>query len=380
MKLLQAWRQARRQRSGYQPLIEIQISRSRLLANWRAYQNRYPDFGLAPVLKSNAYGHDLVMVAEILDQESPAFFVVDSWPEAQSLRRAGIKSPILIIGYVRPENIKASRLSNLAFTVTSLEQLRELSLISSRLTIHLKIDTGMRRQGLEVDQVDEALEILRAKPNLSLEGLCSHLADADNKNPEFTREQLAAWSKILARFETEFPHIKYKHLAASAGAVYAGEAPGNVLRLGLGLYGINSSPLSDIKLQPVLEMRAPISSVRPLLAGEGIGYNLSYRAEKNLTVATVPAGYYEGVDRRLSNSGFFKIGSTFCPIVGRVSMNISSLDVSAVPAAQVGDSVVIISREEPDPNSAANIAKQIGAIPYEVLVHIPGALRRTLVD
>ena len=128
-------------------------------------------------------------------------------------------------------------------------------------------------------------------------------------------------------------------------------------------------------------MRAPISSVRPLLAGEGIGYNLSYRAkEKNLTVATVPAGYYEGVDRRLSNCGFFKIGSTSCPIVGRVSMNISSLDVSAVPAAQVGDSVVIISREEPEPNSAANIAKQIGAIPYEVLVHIPGSLRRTLVD
>jgi alanine racemase len=213
---------------------------------------------------------------------------------------------------------------------------------------------------------------------LKLEGVCSHLADADNVDDNFTKGQLEKWKKTVLLFKNNFSAIKYFHILATAGAIYGNQDVSNVLRLGLGLYGIDSSPKKELNLQPVLQMRSLVSSLKKISAGEAVGYNAAYKTKIETAVATVPAGYFEGVDRRLSNCGFFKIKDVFCPIVGRVSMNINSIDVTAVPEIKLNDEVILISNNKDDKNSVEHIAKLVETIPWEILVHLPQHLRRKI--
>lgn len=365
----------------YKPSVEVLISKKALLENLKEYKKTFPKFLFAPVLKSNAYGHGLVEVAKILDKEKIAFLVLDSLHEAMVLRNEGVKSKILIVGFTQTENIKNCKLADVSFTLTGLEQLWEVSsAMSKNVKIHLKVDTGMHRQGILPEQIDEAVKILKNSKYLQLEGVCSHFADADNDDEAFTRSQIAQWEKAVASLRENFPKIKYFHISATAGTFYCGETCGNVVRLGLGLYGINPSPFLKPNLKPVLKMQSIVSSLKKLPTGEHVGYNATYETKKPSTIATVPIGYFEGVDRRLSNCGFFKIGNAGCPIIGRVSMNITSVDVSFAPDVKLGDKITIISDSREDKNSAENIAKLTGAIPWEILVHIPQHLRRTVME
>lgn len=380
MKLMKFLRKIRRHFLNYDPSIKIFISRSRLIGNLKEYQKKYPKLLFAPVLKSNAYGHGLIEVAEVLDKENVAFFVVDSLPEATILKRNGIKSEILIIGHTKPENVRNSKLSKIAFTITSLEQLEGVSAtILEKLNIHLKIDTGMHRQGIMPDQITEAIRIIQSNNLLNLTGVCSHFADADGTDEIFTKSQIKQWNEIVFRFQKEFASIKYFHISATAGTHFSEQNFGNVVRLGIGLYGVNPSPLAELNLKPVLQMESVISSLRKVKTGEHVGYNITHTSKEDSTIATVSAGYFEGVDRRLSNCGVFKIGDTYCPIVGRVSMNITSVDVTAVPNLKFGDKVIIISNNASDRNSVENIAKLTQTIPWEIFVHIPQHLRRIVV-
>jgi alanine racemase len=356
------------------------ISRKRLLDNLEEYARKYPGLLWAPVLKSNAYGHGLIPVAEILDQANMAFFVLDSLYEAMILRRAGIKSEILVIGYTQAQNIKNTKISNTGFVVTSLEQLRQIVEIATRpIKIQIKVDTGMHRQGVLLEQLEETIKIIKSCKYLVLEGVCSHLADADNIDDTFTKTQLEKWKEVVLIFKDNFSTIKYFHILATAGSVYGEQGVGNVLRLGLGLYGIDSSPRKELNLWPVLQMRSLISSLKKISVGEAVGYNAIYRTKANAVIATIPAGYFEGVDRRLSSRGFFKIKNIFCPIVGRVSMNITLIDVSAVPEIKLNDEIILISDNNDDKNSVRNIAALAGTIPWEILIHLPQHLRRTVV-
>lgn len=380
MWLLKLLRKIRKIFTPYNPSVLVTISRTRLLDNLHEYQEKYPKFLFAPVLKSNAYGHGLVQVAQVLARERLAFFVLDSIFEAITLRNNGLKTKILLIGYTQLENILNSRLSNVSFTITSLEQLRALaSKALKKALIHIKIDTGMHRQGILPEQVNEAIELLKTNKLLVLEGVCSHFADADNIDQTFTRSQLVAWEKIVSIFKKEFPDIKFFHISATAGVFYGEQTAGNVARLGIGLYGINSSPLVKFALKPVLQMESIISSIKNLPAGEFVGYNATSALKQSATIATVPAGYFEGVDRGLSNCGFFKITDDYCPIIGRVSMNITSIDVTHVHNLKLGDKVTIISDKADDKNSVENIAKLTQTIPWEILVHLPQHLRRIVV-
>jgi alanine racemase len=314
----------------HRPLVEVLIYRDNLLHNLRIFRESSPKLQIAPVLKSNAYGHGLKEVASILDGEGIPFFVVDSYFEALILRREGIKSEILVIGFTHPENICQNRLKNITFAVVGMEQLREIAKNLERPTnFHLKIDTGMHRQGISPGEINEAITLINKNANINLSGICSHLADADNSNEAQTAGQIERWNKIVDVFKANFAGIKYFHLSASAGARFADKINANVMRLGLGLYGIDSNGKSDLK--PALEMKSVISRIKDVSAGSGVGYNFTFRAFRRMKVAAVPVGYFEGVDRRLSNKGFFKIGSVFCPIVGRVSMNISIIDAGAIP-------------------------------------------------
>ncbi len=392
MRIFDFLRQIKKNLNGHHPLIEIFVSKKHLLTNLHSFQQEFPHHQIAPVLKSNAYGHDLVLTAKILDKEKIAFLVVDSLFEANTLKNAKIKSPILIIGFTRNEDIVANRQKNIAFTITSLNQLKNLTKkLFKPQHFHLKIDTGMHRQGILIKEISEAIQLIKQNPHLILDGLCSHFCNADNENKNYSLYQIENWQKASQLWRQEFPQIKFFHLAATGGSYYTNWTENrtkspfsenklaqttNVIRLGIGLHGFNPSPFAKIKLKPTLEMQTIVTGLKTVEKDEYVGYGITYRANRTTKIATIPAGYFEGIDRRLSNKGYYKIKEQFCPIVGRISMNISLVDVSSLPEIKVGDKVILISRNPKDKNSVLNIAKLCETIPYEILVHIPQHLRR----
>ena len=378
MSLLSWLRKARRRFSKHEPLISVYISRERLLHNLKTFQKVCPTEQIAPVLKSNAYGHGLTEVAQILDHENIAFFALDSLHEAVALRQAGVRSPILIIGYTSVSNMMHAHVRDVAFTITSLSQLKELCASSGIFRIHLKLDTGMHRQGLLESEWEEAQSILSSNAHITLEGICSHFADADNIDETFTSDQRARWEKAVTLWRSYSTRIRYFHVAATAGSRFASHTTGNVVRLGLGLYGVDAAPDAKRLLHPVLHVETILSGVKTLKAGDTVGYNATFHAQEPMTIATIPMGYFEGIDRRLSNKGTVLVNGIPCPIIGRVSMNITTIDVSKVPNVTRGDRAVVISQNPEDPNSVEKIATVAGTIPWEILVHIPQHLRRII--
>jgi alanine racemase len=354
-------------------LITITISKSALLHNFEQFKNITPNNSVVPVLKSNAYGHGLVEVAGVLEGKTD-FFVIDSYFEALTLRSERIQTPLLVMGYVRPEVMKASKLKNISYTIGSLDALYT---ITFPCIIHLKIDTGMHRQGILPVELDEALHHIRTHTNVRLEGICSHLADADNVDQSYSKQQINLWNSIVENVQKEFPSIRYIHLSNSHGHSFAHEIHANTSRLGIGLYGL--ADIQGLNLQPVMEMKTIVTGIKRIRKGDSIGYGSSFVAPQDMTIATIPVGYYEGLDRRLSNKGLVKIGGVDIPIIGKVSMNMTTVDVSMVPNPKIGDEVQVISSTKSDKNSIASIAKLEDAITYEVVVKIPREIRRIVV-
>lgn len=374
-----------RHRFPYKPLITVEISKTRLLHNLHQFKTKAPNTNIAPVLKSNAYGHGLVEVARILQKESDIpFFIIDSYFEALVLRRANIHTPLLIIGYVQLDVICNSRLSNIIYTVTSIDLLRAITETKKPIKIHLKIDTGMHRQGILPEEVAEAVYILKQYKNIDLQGICTHLSDSDNTDSSYTKKQIAKWNTIVDKFTKVFPSLKYIHASATYGHSFSKEIRATISRLGIGLYGLTETEnsLSSLNLLPVMEMKTMITGIKKIPKGESVGYNNTYTAAKDMRIATIPVGYYEGVDRRLSNTGYILVGKSriACPIVGRVSMNITTIDVSAVSDIHLEDEVIIISKNPKDLNSISSMVQQLpGVISYEMVVSIPNHLKRVVV-
>jgi alanine racemase len=352
-------------------LIEIRVSRDALLHNYRFFKER-TNLPVAPVLKSNAYGHGLVDVAQVLVSERPPLFVVDSYYEAKLLRSSGIRTPLLVIGYTPTEFIAKNRLRDVSFVVTSLEGLAALVATRARAHVHVKLDTGMRRQGLLPEETAQARELL-AKSELSVEGICSHFASADT-SPEFTRTQIAAWNSAVGVWRSTFPNLCYWHIAATFGSDYARECDANLLRIGSGIYGLRAPGT-----RPVLSLSSILTVVKDARPGDLVGYGGTFTVEHPMRLATVPVGYFEGVDRRLSSRGTFLVEGVLCPIVGRVSMNMTTIDVSNCLEPKLGVPVSIISDNPSDPNTLERWGELCDTTPLELAVHIPPHLRRVIV-
>ena len=379
-KVRAAFRVTRARQYGYKRLVEVRISRDCLLHNYDIFQDAYAPARMAPVLKSDAYGHGLVQAARIFSGANPPFLVVEGYYEALILRNEGIRTPILVVGYTATENILKSRLAGVAYTLVDFTQLSELATrLKRRQHFHLKVDTGMRRYGISVDQLAIALDIIKASPNIVLEGACSHMAKTISADDSVAKAQIAAWNSVANTVRQSFPEIPYLHLASTGGSFWSEEIDANVIRLGLGAYGFDNSPRRSLPLREALSVVSTIGAVRHVAPGDGIGYGHTYAAERAMTVATVASGYYAGLDVRLSNRGVVTVRGITCPIVGRVCMNGTMIDVTAVPSARAGDPVTIISSSADDPNSVANIARMIGTSQHIVLTGIPSRLRRVIV-
>ena len=376
-------KRALRPRTPHPTLINVFLSQKAVTHNLQIFRGLAAGASVAPVLKSNAYGHGLVPVAEIVSKEKVPFIIVDSYFEARTLRNEGIDTPLLIIGYSLPEDIFGNRLKNIAFTITSLSSLKDIAekakgkalrKAKRNISLHIKIDTGMHRQGILIQEKEEATKIVRGNPYLILEGISSHLAESGNTDTKFTEQQIAQWNSCVTYFRQEFPALKYWHLANTDGHFHA-HIQANVTRLGIGLYGIHGPK----ELIPVMRIETIVTSLRMIAAGESVGYDRTFTADSEMKVATIPFGYYEGFDRRLSNKGCVEIAGVYCPIVGRVSMNITSVDVSEIEDVKIGDKVTVISDVRADKNSFEEIAKACDTISYEMVVRISPLLKRVVV-
>lgn len=359
---------------NYQPLNKIYIHKTTLIENYQSLANHNAGIKIAPVLKSNAYGHGITQIAQIIDQLNPPLICVDSLPEANILRRIGIKSEILIMGAVATESL--NKKVSFHFTVINKEMLNVLLRFQKNAKLHLFIDTGMNREGIKMDELENIVAIIK-EGNVELVGIMTHLSLADDKHHPLTKKQIETFQKAKKIILKAGLHPKWFHIGGSDALEWISPNIVNMVRTGRLLFGVQSNKLNDIN--PVLELESTIVQIKQIKKGESIGYSATYTAQKDTTIALLPIGYNDGVDRRLSNKGSVLINGEACPIIGLISMNMTVIDISNMKA-NIGQKVTIFSAHATDKNSIENSAKKIKTIPSDLLVGLHPSTRREIIE
>ena len=368
----------------YQPLNRIELHRSAVLNNFRLLQSQHPDFSIMPVLKANAYGHGLAEMAQILNDVNCDLLAVDGYFEAAKIRFQ-TKHRILVLGYIKPENVALLDIKRCSFVVQDASCLSAFGLLRRPVKVHLELNTGMNRLGLVPSEVDSHLKVLKSYPSLELEGIMTHLADADNVSNDFTDTQVELFDKQVKHIIAKGFRPKYIHIAQTAGSTKVSSQTANGIRLGIGLYGIN--PLmpkdphhDDLKgLEPVLELISTIIKVNDLKPGDKVSYSGIFTAPKAMRIATLPLGYYEGVPRSLSNIGVVSQGNLILPVVGRICMNHTMIGLNGNDL-KVGDEITVISSDPLKPNSVVQICSANKLFAYSLLTGISDSIRREIVS
>ena len=363
-----------------------------LQANYRAIRSQLADgVQLMAVLKADAYGHGAVRCAQALEAIGADWFGVALPEEGQALRRSGITRPIFCVGGFwqgQGEQIVADRLVPAIFRRDALEELDARARAAGRIVeYHLKIDTGMGRLGILEEDLAGWIEILPAYPHARLTGVLTHFADADAEDPGTTRQQIARFQRVVERIESATGEIRWRHLANSAGVYRFPEAQGTLARAGATLYGLVGDVLAPSvaraaseRLRPVLSLHSRIILLKWVPAGQPLGYGGTYRTERVSRIATLPIGYADGLRRALSNRGHVLIRGWRAPIVGRVSMDLTLIDVTDIPGVALGDEAILLGRQGPSGSDPAiraeDLAAEIGTISYEVVTGIGSRVPR----
>lgn len=372
----------------YKTLNQISISKSALIHNYEYFSKQNLHARVAPVLKSNAYGHGLDLLSSFIDREiKPSFVCVDSLYEAYELYKSGFRGDILIMGYTHPDNYSVWKKLPFIFSVYDTNTLKALSKYQPGARIHIKIETGMNRLGVTKGNLPSFIKALRSYPNLKIEGVFSHLSSADiPKKQTITKSQIESFKTMTTSLELEGFRFIWKHIQATAGATVVHDKYFNLIRLGLGFYGY--SPFSahtklGIKqrkyLKPALTLESTIADIKNIDKGDRVGYSGTYIAKQSERIAILPIGYNEGIPWGLSNKGAFISNDTLCPVAGRISMNMTTIKLTRNAKSKVGDRVIII---DSDPTSTASLysqAAKANEIPYTLLTRLHTSIRRILV-
>lgn len=366
--------------TGYQTFNRIEISSSNLLYNYDYFQKLKPESQIWPVLKSNAYGHGLKQVVSVLKERQFEYFIVDSYHEALKIWEV-CRRKVLFIASIHPDNLMNLKYQHLTLSVQDLFTLQRISSLNKNIRIHLKINTGMNRQGIEVAEIPTVMSILKNNPKVKLEGVYSHLADADNPDFSYSRFQQEKFDEAIKTIKENGFYPQYIHLAATASFHETSNLQYNAARLGIGLYGINPlDPKNSFykNLKPVLSFKSMIVKTHLVNQGDKIGYNCTYTAPSKRNIALIPVGYYEGLDHRLGNKGFVKYKNKYHPIIGKICMNMSIVDFGqTIP--KIYDEIEIISSNNKDKNSLLAQSHLCQTIPYELIVHLNESVRRVVV-
>lgn len=370
--------------NDYDVLNQIEINRTALLENLKTFQKISPNQGVIPVIKANAYGHGLLEVATIVNDADCTFLAVDGYFEAAKIRDI-TDHHILVLGFIKPDNVALLDTKKCSFVVQDVAGLEAFASLDKGVNIHIELNTGMNRLGTSEDELKDYLNTLKKFPKLNLEGVMTHLADADNPDDDtFTQSQVSRFESMLQTIKDAGFDPQYIHVAQTAGSVKVASKYANCIRLGIGLYGVN--PLSEtdahyqelVGLKPVLELKSTIIKVIHLKKGDRVSYNGIYTATKDVRVGVLPIGYYEGVPRALSNRGSVSIGDLDAPIVGRVCMNHTMIELDGLEG-NVDTEVVVISNKPSRRNSVNQLCKDHGLFSYELLTGLSSTIRRNIV-
>jgi len=366
----------------------VQISRNALEHNFKVIKSLLaPAVKLWAVVKSNAYGHGLLVFTKVASDIGVDGFCVDSVIEGLKLRNSGIKKQILVLGPTLPALFKTAHDKNITITISNFEALEIYLKSRIKPNFHLKIDTGMHRQGFYLEKLTKALKLIRNSGLInreSLTGIYTHFASAKDINyPTFTVRQFEKFQKAAALAEKIVGKKLMRHCAATGATLINPIYHLDAVRIGIGLYGLWPSKeleiqMNEIKFKPVLSWYAIISEIKNVPRGAYIGYDLTERAVRPTQVAVVPIGYWHGFDRKLSGCGEVLINGKRARVLGRVSMDLIVVDITGIKC-RVGDTAVIIGRSGKEELTASEIAQRIGTTHYEVITRINPLIERILV-
>ena len=339
-----------------------------------------PDVLLMGVVKANAYGHGIENVWPVLEEEGVDRLAVAVIQEGVRMRRMGIHLPILLLGYTDPSDCETLIENQLTATVFTYEMAKALSETAMRLgktaVVHIALDTGMRRIGFRCNEesVQTILEIAKL-PGIELEGLFTHFAEADQKDKEPARKQLAEFIWMDEQLRKNGMEIPIRHVSNSAGIMELPEARFEMVRAGIILYGLTPSGEMDIQrfpLSPVMELKAHIVYIKEIEDGDAVSYGGTFVAEGKRRIGTIPLGYADGYSRALSNRGTVLVRGRRAPIAGRICMDQFMIDLTEIPEAQEGDEVILFGEGLP----LEELADIVGTISYELACQVSARVPR----
>lgn len=362
---------------------------------------------LIAVVKSDAYGHGMETIARVALEEGAWALAVVNVDEGLQLRRAGFTCPLLIVGPFLDFEVEVALRQGLSLPIYSLETLQMVATAAQRLAlkarVHVKFDTGLGRLALDWQQARPFLERVKHTPGVEIEGIYSHLADAEGLDQRYTLQQFQRFQQIQQVAQELEIRPEVFHLSASAAAMLLQPARLDAVRVGIALYGLwpaeetrllllsrghnlfqklnlhfssGLTPELDDLLQPALSFKTRIIQIKDIPKDSYVGYGCTFQTQRPTRLAVLPVGYYEGYDRHLSNQGEVLIRGRKARVLGRVCMNVTSVDVTDIPEAELEDEVVLLGRQGQACVSAEDWARKIGTINYEVVTRIPAHIPR----
>jgi alanine racemase len=367
---------ARLREQQHQTTLEINLSALR--NNLVTFKNRLnAGVKLLAMVKAQSYGSGLKRLAEFLEAQGVDYFGVAFTSEGVALRKHGIKLPILVLN-PDPESYSdciAYQLEPTIFTFNQLDLFIRvlIELDINRYPIHVEVDTGMRRLGFEPNEIKSLLEVCQSQPEIYIKGVFSHFVESEEaENRAFSLAQIERFQTVTRMVKSQISHELLCHMANSEGIVNYPEAHFNMVRLGLGMYGLTNSHIKD-QLDPVLAWKSVVSQVKWVKKGESVSYARRFIAEQDLKIAVIPLGYGDGFSRALSNGqGGVMIQGQWCPTVGMICMDMMMVDVSFVSDVKEGDEVVVFD----DIPSLERLSNLMHTIPYEVMTGISERVHR----
>jgi len=351
-------------------LNHLKIDLNAIKSNYYALKELVPaKTQIMPVVKSDAYGHGAIEVTRSLEETGCNLFAVFEIDEAIILRKAGVEASILILMGVNCDEVEDVVVYNLIPAVYRFDIAEKISQTAQKynktISIHIKVDTGMTRLGIRANDLDDFIKKISMLKNINIAGIFSHLSISDEPANEFNNYQIKTFLNAISKYKNK--NFIF-HMANSGGIIGHIGSDFNVSRAGISLYGAYPNPDSknNIKLKQAMHFCSKIIFIKTCSANSPVSYRMTYKTTKTTKIATIPVGYDDGYNRRLSNNGQVLIKGIRAPIIGRVCMNLSMIDVSHIPDVEIGDEVVLMGKQGNDIITVDEIASKIGTINYEV--------------
>ncbi len=361
----------------------LEIDKKAIRNNYSVFQKIIkPETKLMAIVKSNAYGNELIGFSKVLDELGVDSFGVDSITEGLALREAGIMKPILVLGYTIHENISIASEKDISITLSSFDALSLLVQEKIPIKVHVKIDSGMHRQGFFPKDAKKLADILLKQKHITVEGIYTHFANA--KNPSFsgdTDKQVEEFKQATDFFEKAGFHF-IKHASATSGTMLFPKYHFDMVRIGIGLSGLWPAKEVErvlekhISLSPVLTWKTIIAEVKTIQKGDRVGYNFTETFSKDTKIAICPIGYWHGFPRALSSVGQILVSGKRARVLGRVSMDMITVDINDIKDVKIGDEVILIGKQGKEEITADEFAAYVDTSSYEIVTRINPKIQR----